>query len=122
MVPSIIGVDLSINGNVISKGEIQVEGVIQGDIHCSSLIVGEQAEVNGEVIAEQIVVHGKVTGAVRGMKVTLQSSSYVEGDIYHKSLAIEQGAFFEGKSRRTDDPLGSTQSSAANVTQLNRAS
>jgi len=41
------------------------------------------------------------------VRVTLQSSSHVEGDIFHQSLAIEQGAFFEGKSRRTEDPIAS---------------
>lgn len=105
MVPSIIGTDLEITGNVISKGEIQIEGEIQGDIHCASLVVGEKAAVYGAVVAQEIIVHGRVTGAVRGMKVTLEASSCVEGDIYHKSLAIQQGAFFEGKSRRSDNPL-----------------
>jgi cytoskeletal protein CcmA (bactofilin family) len=38
--------------------------------------------------------------------VTLQAQSHVEGDIFHQSLAIEQGAYFEGKSRRSDDPMG----------------
>ncbi|MEI9900297.1 MAG: polymer-forming cytoskeletal protein [Hyphomicrobium sp.] len=42
---------------------------------------------------------------MRGKRVMLQSSSHVEGDIFHQALAIEQGAFFEGKSRRSDDPL-----------------
>ncbi len=121
MVPSIIGTDLSITGNVISKGEIQVEGEIQGDIHCSSLIVGEQAQINGGVKAEDVVVRGKVMGSVRGLRVSLQSSSYVEGDIYHQSLSIEQGAFFEGKSRRSDDPLSvPQQNNSAVVTPLKR--
>jgi cytoskeletal protein CcmA (bactofilin family) len=44
-------------------------------------------------------------GSVRGLRVTLQAQSHVEGDIFHQSLAIEQGAYFEGKSRRSDDPL-----------------
>src|SRR6185436_13212819 len=43
--------------------------------------------------------------SIRGNAVTFQSSSRVEGDVFHKSLAIEQGAFFEGKSRRSDDPM-----------------
>jgi cytoskeletal protein CcmA (bactofilin family) len=46
-------------------------------------------------------------GSIRGVRVTLQSSSHVEGDIFHQSLAIEQGAFFEGKSRRSEDPIAS---------------
>jgi cytoskeletal protein CcmA (bactofilin family) len=105
MVPSIIGEDLVINGNVTSKGEIQVDGEIQGDIHCGSLLLGDKSQVMGGVIAEDIVVRGRVVGSIRGLRVTLQAQSHVEGDIFHQSLAIEQGAYFEGKSRRSDNPL-----------------
>ena len=59
----------------------------------------------GSVIAEDVVVRGHVTGSIRGLRVTLQAQSHVEGDIFHQSLAIERGAYFEGKSRRSDDPL-----------------
>lgn len=104
MVPSIIGEDLTVTGNVISKGEVQVEGEVQGDIHCTSLVIGDKAQITGGVVAEDVVVRGRVSGSLRGARVTLQASSHVEGDIYHQSLAIEQGAFFEGKSRRSDNP------------------
>ncbi|ODR98866.1 hypothetical protein AUC68_06700 [Methyloceanibacter methanicus] len=107
MIPSIIGEDLTIEGNVSSKGEIQVDGKIQGDVKCGSLLLGDKAEVNGSVLSEDVVIRGKVVGSIRGLRVTLQSQSHVEGDIYHQSLAIEQGAYFEGKSRRSDDPLAS---------------
>lgn len=103
--PSVIGPDLVINGNLVSRGEIQVDGEVQGDIHGSHVVVGERARITGGIVAEEIVVRGHVMGSVRGKRVLLQSSSHVEGDIYHNTLAIEQGAFFEGKSRRTDDPL-----------------
>ena len=107
MAPSIIGEDLTVTGNVLSKGEVQVDGQIQGDVHCSSLIVDEKAQITGGIVAEDVVVRGQVMGSIRGVRVTLQSSSHVEGDIFHQSLAIEQGAFFEGKSRRTEDPIAS---------------
>lgn len=103
--PSVIGADLVIMGNLVSKGEIQVDGEVQGDLHGTHVIVGERALITGGIVAEDVVVRGKVMGSVRGMRVTLQSSSHVEGDIYHQSLAIEQGAFFEGKSRRAEDPM-----------------
>jgi cytoskeletal protein CcmA (bactofilin family) len=105
LVPSIIGEDLTITGNVSSKGEIQVDGEIQGDVQCGSLLLGDKSQINGSVLAEDVVVRGRVLGSIRGLRVTLQAQSHVEGDIYHQSLAIEQGAYFEGKSRRTDDPL-----------------
>ena len=103
--PSVIGQDLSITGNMVSKGEIQIDGEIQGDIKSTHVIVGEKALITGSIAAEEIVIRGKVMGSVRGKRVLLQTSSHVEGDIYHQALAIEQGAFFEGKSRRSSDPL-----------------
>jgi cytoskeletal protein CcmA (bactofilin family) len=112
MVPSIIGEDLTISGNVASKGEIQVDGEIQGDIDCGSLLLGDKSQVTGNVVAEDVVVRGHVTGSIRGLRVTLQAQSHVEGDIFHQSLAIEQGAYFEGKSRRSDDPLAEVRGSA----------
>ncbi|HSA67860.1 MAG TPA: polymer-forming cytoskeletal protein, partial [Methyloceanibacter sp.] len=82
-----------------------VDGEIQGDVQCGSLLLGDKSQITGCVLAEDVVVRGRVLGSIRGLRVTLQAQSHVEGDIYHQSLAIEQGAYFEGKSRRTDDPL-----------------
>ena len=103
--PSVIGPDLTINGNLVSKGEVQIDGEIQGDIQGTYVVIGEKARITGGIVAEEIVVRGHVMGSVRGKRVMLQSSSHIEGDIYHQALAIEQGAFFEGKSRRSDDPM-----------------
>lgn len=103
--PSIIGPDLTITGNLTSKGEVQIDGEVQGDINATYIVVGERARITGGVLAEEVVVRGHVMGSIRGKRVMLQASSHVEGDVYHQSLAIEQGAFFEGKSRRSDDPL-----------------
>ena len=102
--PSVIGPELQITGNLVSRGEVQIEGEINGDIHGSHVLVGERATVTGGIVADEVVVRGHVMGSVRGKRVLLQSSSRVEGDIYHLTLAIEQGAYFEGKSRRTEDP------------------
>src|SRR5690606_847396 len=77
--------------------------------HGSHIVIGEGARVTGGIVSEEVVVRGTVEGSIRGRKVMLQAESKVEGDIYHKSLAIEQGAYFEGKSRRLEDPLAGVQ-------------
>jgi cytoskeletal protein CcmA (bactofilin family) len=102
--PSVIGPDLIIHGNLTSRGEVQVDGEVQGDIHGTYVVIGEKARITGGIVAEEIVVRGHVAGSIRGKRVMLQSSSHVEGDVYHQALAIEQGAYFEGKSRRSEDP------------------
>lgn len=101
---SVIGPDLTILGNLVSKGEVHVDGEVQGDIHGSHITIGEKAKITGSIVAEEVVVRGHVMGSIRGRRVMLQASSHVDGDIYHQALSIEQGAFFEGKSRRADDP------------------
>lgn len=106
MAPTVIGPGFKITGHAVSDGEVQVDGEIEGDIECKTLNVGQSAKVTGNVVAESVTVQGKVMGSIRGANVTLQASSHIEGDVYHSSLAIEQGAFFEGKSRRSDNPVG----------------
>jgi cytoskeletal protein CcmA (bactofilin family) len=104
-----IGVDLIVIGNLVSRGEVQVDGEMQGDLHAANIVVGESARITGGLVADEVIVRGMVMGSIRGKRVVLQSSSKVEGDIFHSQLAIEQGAFFEGKSRRMDDPTAGIQ-------------
>ena len=104
--PSLLSNDLTIKGNVASSGDIQIEGTIEGDVRAHLLTVGESATIRGEVIADDVVVNGRVIGRVRGLKVRLTSTAKVEGDIVHKTIAIESGAHFEGSVQRQEDPLG----------------
>lgn len=104
---SILSADLLITGNLKTTGDIQVEGQVEGDIRAHLLTVGEGATIKGEIIADDVVVNGRVIGRVRGLKVRLTSTARVEGDIIHKTIAIESGAHFEGSVQRQDDPLTS---------------
>jgi cytoskeletal protein CcmA (bactofilin family) len=100
---SVIGNDLRIIGQglkIISRGMLQVDGEIEGDVQAAEVVVGEKGKVTGMVAGRQVVVRGTVSGVVCGQNVALQASSQVEGDVHHMSFAIEQGAQFEGRSRR----------------------
>jgi cytoskeletal protein CcmA (bactofilin family) len=90
---STIGEDLTITGNVTSKGELHLNGQIQGDVHCVALVLGENAQLKGGVVAEDVMIHGRLIGSVRALRVMLESQSHVAGNIFHKCLSIEQGAF-----------------------------
>ncbi|TCP63283.1 cytoskeletal protein CcmA (bactofilin family) [Rhodovulum bhavnagarense] len=102
---SMLSSDLVVTGNLKTTGDIQVEGTIDGDINAHLLTVGENATVRGECVADDVVINGRVIGRVRGLKVRLTSTARVEGDIIHKTIAIESGAHFEGSVQRQDDPL-----------------
>jgi cytoskeletal protein CcmA (bactofilin family) len=100
---SIIGNDLKIIGQglrIVGRGSLQVDGEIEGDVHAAEVIVGEKGQVTGMVAGRQVVVRGKVSGVICAQTVALQASSQVDGDIHHTSFAVEQGAQFDGRSRR----------------------
>lgn len=104
--PSIISTDMVINGTLNSTGDIQIDGRIEGDVRSVGLVIGEKAEIHGEIYAEDVTVRGKVVGRIRARKVLLAATSHVEGDILHEAFAVESGAFFEGNCRHSDNPLG----------------
>jgi cytoskeletal protein CcmA (bactofilin family) len=104
--PSIISADMVINGTLTSSGDIQIDGRIEGDVRSVGLVIGDKAEIHGEVYAEDVTVRGKVVGRIRAKKVLLAATSHVEGDILHEAFAVESGAFFEGNCRHSDNPLG----------------
>ena len=106
--PSVLSTDLHVKGNLKTSGDIQVEGSIDGDIRAHLLTIGEGATVKGEVVADDVVINGRIIGRVRGLKVRLTSTARVEGDIVHKTIAIESGAHFEGSVQRADHPLNGT--------------
>lgn len=114
---SVVGQDLTINGDLISKGELRVDGVVQGDIKGTRVVIGEHARITGDVLAEAVAILGHVLGSVRGLRVSLHSTSHVEGDVDYRAFVMEQGAFFEGRSRHSDDPLADPP--ASELTALN---
>jgi cytoskeletal protein CcmA (bactofilin family) len=104
--PSIISADLTVTGTLVSSGDIQIDGVVDGDVRSVGLVIGEKAEIHGEIFAEELTVRGRVMGRIRARKVQLAATSHVEGDILHEAFAVEAGAFFEGNCRHSDNPLG----------------
>lgn len=103
--PSVLSSDLTVVGNIRTEGDIQIEGTVEGDIRAHQLVIGETATIRGEIVGDEVVVNGRVVGRVRGLKVRLSASARVEGDIIHKTIAIESGAHFEGSVQRQEDPI-----------------
>jgi cytoskeletal protein CcmA (bactofilin family) len=100
---TIIAEGLKIVGSVTAEGLVEVNGHIEGDLHCTSLVVSPKAAIAGGIEAERVVVNGRVEGPIRGGEVVLKRRAHVVGDIQHQSLAIEPGAFFDGRSVRSPE-------------------
>lgn len=109
MTESVIGEDLTIIGNITSKGNVKLDGKLQGDMHCASLVVSEKGRIDGGVVANnEVVVFGNVVGSIRGRRVMLHSTAQVEGDIFHQGIGIEMGTRYDGTLKWTEDPSAFT--------------
>jgi len=107
---SCIGSGMSIVGNIKCNGPAQVFGQIEGELHASDLLIGDGAQVEGSVIAQDVTVCGRVKGTIRAVRVKLQNGGAVEGDIFYRSLAIDENSLFEGSSRRVENPTETSSS------------
>jgi len=93
---SVISPNVRIVGDIVSQGEVHVDGEIDGNITCQVLTIGEGARISGEVTAESVKVHGELSGKINAPIVSITKTAKVTGDVIHESLEIEVGAYFEG--------------------------
>jgi cytoskeletal protein CcmA (bactofilin family) len=94
---------MTVVGKIAGSGAVKILGRVEGELHASTVLIADGAEVEGDVVAEELTVGGRVKGTIRANRVRLDSTAIVEGDIFHRSLAIEENARFEGTSRRDDN-------------------
>jgi len=109
---SLIAEGTTIDGGVSGDCQLQVDGIVKGDVAVTSLSVGESGKIEGSSKAELVEVRGRVVGSITAKQVKLLAGCDVEGDIAHEQLIIEPGAVFQGRSLRHQRPVAALVSSA----------
>lgn len=94
---SVVGAELSVLGDIDCPGDLQVFGVVQGDVRAQTLIIESGAHIEGRVFAQRLVVGGSVNGPVTATEIRIESTARVIGNITHNVLTIEPGAYLEGR-------------------------
>ena len=94
---STLSAGVKYEGNISGAGELQVDGSLKGDVRVSRVVIGEGGSVEGTVHADVLDVRGRVSGAIVAKQVKLHATARVEGDITQEQLAIDQGAWFQGR-------------------------
>src|SRR5215469_14018428 len=110
---SSISAGMTVTGKISGAGTVKVFGRVEGELHAANVLISDGAEVEGDVVAEDLTVAGRVKGTIRANRVRLNSTASVEGDIFHRSLAIVENARFEGTSRRDDNTADKPRATAA---------
>lgn len=102
-IDSLIGAGTRIEGNISFAGGLRVDGEIQGNVTAlsdqpSTLVLSEQARIDGEIRVSHLVVNGSINGPVHATEfLELQSRSRVKGDVHYNSLEMHLGAIVEGR-------------------------
>jgi cytoskeletal protein CcmA (bactofilin family) len=102
---SSISSGLSIVGKIVGHGALTIFGHVDGQLHASTVVIAEGAQIEGELVAEDLTIGGHVKGIIHANRVKLSSTAVVEGDIFHQTLAIDENARFEGTSRRSENKI-----------------
>ena len=97
---SSISSGLSIVGKIVGHGSLTIFGHVEGELRASTIVIAEGAQMEGDIVAEELTIGGHVNGTVHANRVKLMNTAVVEGDIFHRTLSIEENARFEGTSRR----------------------
>lgn len=107
--PALPSLDLprqvTLEGAISYPGPMVISGIIEGDVTCTSLVITERGQVNGSIRSDIVTVLGEVNGEIFANVLTLKTACCVNGDIFHAQLILEDGCYFEGKSRRMILPL-----------------
>ena len=102
---SSISSGFSIVGKIVGHGIVVIFGHVEGELHASTIQISDGAQVEGNIIAEELTIGGRVKGTIHANRVKLNSTAVVEGEIFHRSVAIEENAQFEGMSRRQENVI-----------------
>lgn len=108
MGPSIITAEVVIEGSLLSGGDLQIDGEVNGDVRAHAVVVDVNGLVHGQVAGESVIVRGRVIGPIKGLHVHLMSGAHVEGDVVNETISIENGAYIDGSIHRVEDPLSAT--------------
>ena len=95
---------LNVTGDIVTEDDVQIDGIITGNVRAAGLTVGEGARIEGEVVAMTLRVHGRIEGTVRANWVELAATAKVRGDVLHGSLRVEPGARIDGRVCCLENP------------------
>ena len=106
---SVLTADVVLEGNLVTSGDLQLDGTLHGSVQARHIIIESTGAVSGHVVAEEVIIHGRVIGPICGVRVHLAPGAQVEGDVLNQSIVVEDGAFIDGQIRHSEDPLGEWQ-------------
>jgi len=96
-ISSIIGQDMTVVGDLTFKSKIQIDGMIQGNLTGTSLVVSETGRLIGNVLTESLVCYGQIDGDLTVGKLFLKKTGVINGRVETSELSVESGGCLNGE-------------------------
>ena len=100
-IDTLIGATARVDGNVHFTGGLRIDGTVKGNViaeDAGTVILSEEASVEGEIRVGHAVINGRVVGPIHGAEsVELQAKANVNGDVHYKALEVHLGAVVQGR-------------------------
>ena len=94
---SVFGADIVVKGDVSASADLHIDGRIEGDISCATLVQGEASEIVGAITTAGARLGGVVRGSIHAGELVILRSARIHGDVHYDTLTIEQGALVDGR-------------------------
>ncbi|MEZ7198075.1 bactofilin family protein [Pseudodesulfovibrio karagichevae] len=94
-----LGAGTNYHGKLHFQGAVRIDGNFQGEVVSEgTLVIGQDAVVDGQVKVGQLVLSGRIKGEVEAKnKVVLHKTANLQGNIRTPVLVVEEGAVLEGE-------------------------
>ena len=97
---SFIGRGVTITGNIGGNGNLHIDGSVQGDVAATSVILGNEGHVQGNIIADAAQIAGSVEGTVAAKSLVIEATARITGDLSYDAVSVASGAQVEGRVKR----------------------
>lgn len=94
---SVLGADVAIKGNIEASADLHVDGTVEGDLTCTSLVQGESSLIEGSITSDTARVAGTIKGTITVRELVILKTARIDGDVHYETLTIEQGASVNGR-------------------------
>lgn len=92
-----LGKAISVRGDLETDGELHIQGRVAGRINAGTLVIAGDGYVEGDIVARDVRVDGRLNGRIFAVNVTLAKSADVSGRVFHNTVTVEQGARIDAR-------------------------
>ena len=97
---SFIGREITITGNIAGSGNLHIDGTVEGDVAATTLILGSEGKVRGNIVADSAQIAGSVEGTVAAKSLVIEATARIDGDLSYDAVSVASGAQVDGRVKR----------------------